>query len=455
MNFRKQSGINLITLSIAIVIMVIITSVLVYNTRDGARVRELNEMYNDIELLNYKISEYYLDHNALPYGPKYENLDFLNLADNNQINPNNGEDFYVIDLKLMDGITLNYGEDYDQVRIGGNIDSLVDLYIINEESHTIYYPRGVDIQGLKYYTEPDEWDEISVVNVPKKLNTHLTSSNYGDFIDYGIDISNDDENHINGWKIFYANNQGTYLIAADYVLYSNNILNNAMSAQNANIENYSRYAGTGGYKYSAYWPAETYFTHTVTKNSSGDAVINANANTIFKYGFESGLANNNSKAVASLLDTYSWKGFLADGATFAIGGPTLELLRASWNEKNYSTGNHNKIQVSTKNDMGYCVGINNDNNNVPSTFDANVSGDVAYNDSLYFPHKANFNNCDGYWLASPSAYGKNDLVYSRYNGGLVHEAHNYGFVGVRPVVFLPSKVKAVWDDTANMWMIER
>lgn len=455
MKLRNQNGINMITLSIAITIMIIITSVLVYNTRDGVKVKDLNDMYNDIELINDKISTYYLEHNDIPKAKKYENLDFLSLADNNQINPNNGEDFYVIDLKSLDGITLNFGKDYDEVIVGGNVNSLFDLYIINEDSHTIYYPRGIDIQGMKYYTEPQEWQKISLLHVPQKLNSQLNVSNYGDFIDYGIDLSSQDEGHINGWKIFYANDKGTYIISADYVDYRNSILKTAISVPNANMENYTRYTGTSGYRYSVYWPAATYFTHTTTGTNTGDAIINSIAKSMFKYNFNGGMSNNNLKALAGLLDTNSWSGFLTDGATYAIGSPTIELYRASWNEKNYNEGNHTKIQISANETTGYYIGASNDDSFNPTTTSVATSTDRGYSDTLYYPHKNNFNNCNGYWIASPSAHGMDDVMYVNYNGDVMSGAYDYGFVGVRPVVFLPANIKATWDDTDNIWKIER
>ena len=161
MNLKNQKGINMITLSVAITIIIIITSVLVYNTKDGMKVRDLSDMYNDIELLNTKVSSYYLEHSAIPKGAKYENLDFLNLASNNQINPNNGGDYYVINLKELDGVSLNYGREYDYTSLDNqDVNTLQDIYIINEQSHTIYYPRGIDVDGLKYYTEPQKWEKI-------------------------------------------------------------------------------------------------------------------------------------------------------------------------------------------------------------------------------------------------------------------------------------------------------
>lgn len=167
MNLRNQKGINMITLSVAVLILVIITSILVYSSRDGIKVRNLKDLYNDIELLNNKVATYYAQNGDIPKSAKYEALEFLNLADYNELNPNNGNDFYVIDLKSMEGITLNYGRDYDRVSKDVTVTSgYEDIYIINEQSHTIYYPRGIDVQGVKHFTYIEDWKKVELSVVP-------------------------------------------------------------------------------------------------------------------------------------------------------------------------------------------------------------------------------------------------------------------------------------------------
>lgn len=177
MNLRSQKGINMITLSIAIVILVIITTMLVYNSKDGVKVSNLNNLYNDIETLNNKISAYYVKHGDIPKLAKYENLSFLSLAETQdnenkigskkQINPNNGNDFYVINLKALEGVSLNYGRDYDNVADSNDpVVAYDDIYIINGVSHTIYYPRGIEVQDIHYYTEPDNWTSVDLSAIP-------------------------------------------------------------------------------------------------------------------------------------------------------------------------------------------------------------------------------------------------------------------------------------------------
>ena len=167
MNIRNQKGVNMITLSIAVIILIMITSVLVYNAKDGAKIKTLSNLYNDIEQLNNKVSTYYIKNEEIPKGPKYVNPDFLSSVPSNQINPNNGSDFYVIDLRALEGITLNYGRDYSEILpTDTTVLALEDIYVINEGSHTIYYVKGIEVQGTRYYTKIENWTNIDLSVIP-------------------------------------------------------------------------------------------------------------------------------------------------------------------------------------------------------------------------------------------------------------------------------------------------
>ena len=63
---RKNHGISLISLTITVIVLIVITSVLVYNAKNGIKIRALNLMENDIEMLDDKINVYYVRYGALP-----------------------------------------------------------------------------------------------------------------------------------------------------------------------------------------------------------------------------------------------------------------------------------------------------------------------------------------------------------------------------------------------------
>ena len=117
-----------------------------------------------------------------------------------------------------------------------------------------------------------------------------------------------------------------------------------------------------------------------------------------------------------------------------IGSPTLELYVNSWNAK-YSG---NTIYTATRTGMtdsigwGYYVG---DAENPTST-----SVSRSNSDSLYYPHTSQYESCNGYWLASPSAYGDSDVMYVGYSGSVNINSYNYTNRAFRPVVCLPSNI---------------
>ena len=67
----------------------------------------------------------------------------------------------------MEGITLNYGKDYETLKSDStNANNYTDLYIINENSHNIFFVRGIEIKEKDtvktYYTDYTEPDETTV-----------------------------------------------------------------------------------------------------------------------------------------------------------------------------------------------------------------------------------------------------------------------------------------------------
>lgn len=154
---NNQKGITLTTLIIAIVIMMIITSTLIYNISTGSDIRALNNMYNDITKLKDKIDVYYATHHTLPIiQVNYENIDNIK-----EINPNDSDKYHVIDLEALESLNLTYGKDYGEYKTSHS-NSLIDLYIINETSHSVYYVKGIKFDEKIYYTEPKEFTKVTL-----------------------------------------------------------------------------------------------------------------------------------------------------------------------------------------------------------------------------------------------------------------------------------------------------
>lgn len=163
---KQEKGITMVALVITVIILMILTNVLIYNAQDNVYIKTLTNLYNDIDMLRDKVSAYYSEYGKIPAEIKYTNIGGLKSA--NILGASDKEDeFYVIDLEAMQGISLNYGKDYEKVKTDKeNANNYTDLYIINENSHNIFYIDGIEIKEnnkiKKYYTDYIEADQTTV-----------------------------------------------------------------------------------------------------------------------------------------------------------------------------------------------------------------------------------------------------------------------------------------------------
>lgn len=192
MRRKGEKGITLVSLTVVIIILVILTNVILYNSNDSIEIKKIEKLYTDLENLRDKVSDFYNQYGKIPATVEYTNLGDLKevLSKKNDIGK-----FYVIDLKAMENITLNYGKEYEQIKQiqetadnsgtqinQAEVNGYTDLYVINENSHNIFYIRGVEItqkdkqtnkQVKKaYYTDqvPDETEvdlrQIDGIKIP-------------------------------------------------------------------------------------------------------------------------------------------------------------------------------------------------------------------------------------------------------------------------------------------------
>ena len=96
-------------------------------------------MKADIDLLYSKIMTYYNENNSIPTtGDAFNAKTTLG----GQASSRDNDNYYQIDLSQLYNITLNFG--------GGTLQN-GDIYIINEQSHEVYYLKGVVVDNEKYY----------------------------------------------------------------------------------------------------------------------------------------------------------------------------------------------------------------------------------------------------------------------------------------------------------------
>ena len=222
---KGNKGINLISLTIAVAVIMILTGIIIVNTTSNLKSNKLRNMQADIENLRDKVSNYYSRYGEIPAD---RSIEYTNISHINSISEavDTGA-FYVIDLSAMENITLNYGKDYEKIRNGEatteeEINKLTDLYIINADSHNIFYVEGIELDGETFYTDYSEDDKdtasVEIVDVliadgswddEKKVNRPVLKDNmeavYWD--EEGNEIRESDENFDKTKWYDYDNNK--------------------------------------------------------------------------------------------------------------------------------------------------------------------------------------------------------------------------------------------------------
>ena len=254
---------------------------------------------------------------------------------------------------------------------------------------------------------------------------------------YGLKVTNyESTNGQDDWKIFYSDGEHIFLITGDYV---------DLSVENRLNSN------TGmtkiGTKYRVNWSSAPSSLQTNTDKNGND--IDSIVKTRFMAtGYTLNSSNSNSRCVSALLNTSNWESYKDNGnmAEYAIGGSTIEMWMASWNElcdKKYNKLS-DKLYCNNTNSNGYYVGTSS----VPkyAYIDSSVmSAKDGYNNSLYYPRHESVSDgnekCVTYWIASPSASYSSGVRYVNCSGSLYYDDYNYRIVGLRPVISLNSGIQ--------------
>ena len=226
------------------------------------------------------------------------------------------------------------------------------------------------------------------------------------------------------WKIFYADNSNIYLIADNYVERANlpNSTNGTTATANKPNDGNSSYARTA------------YFSNILEDYKDGSSRITENKlkalnNDYFNTkGYTS--ENSNMKSVAYMMDTTAWNSKFRDTskAEYVVGGPTVELLFKSYNEK-YKTAYESQASSAT----GYQI-----RETSSDSWSNYVNSMLKTSDSLYVITKQT--DALAYWLASPSACNADDVMVVYCDGIVSADDYNYSRNGFRPLVCLKSDV---------------
>lgn len=162
MRLRNDKGVTLLALTITIIVLLIITSIVINNSKSQLVIKRLNNLFSDIDSINTKVTDYYLKNNSLPIFK--ENTYFNSSSEFNSfisskygsattINVNDDGPYYVLNLAKLENLTLNYGIEYKEWTDTSTFNSYQDLYIINAVTHQVYYPYGIKYGDEIFFTK--------------------------------------------------------------------------------------------------------------------------------------------------------------------------------------------------------------------------------------------------------------------------------------------------------------
>ena len=158
---KNQKGITMIILLVTVILLVIITATIAFNVNKSLELSNLTKLENDIQALNDRVAVYYVANGTLPVtNTTYTKTEISNSITN--LSANDGNIYYEIDISALSNITLNYG-------------SNTDTYIINEESHNIYYLEGISYGGTIYHTLGNN-NEITLAEITNEVPQEIAQS---------------------------------------------------------------------------------------------------------------------------------------------------------------------------------------------------------------------------------------------------------------------------------------
>ena len=286
-------------------------------------------------------------------------------------------------------------------------------FVIKEDT-LVYNEEKLNENELKY---------VESLNMHKNVKSdsekveETPNSYYGKTVNYKTGNSTTDSD-ITSWKIFYSDGANIYLISSTYVDPDNLPEKDGAKPDQGDAETY---------------PKGARFNNILSKYSGSADITDEK---IRELNFEYFVTNNftsiesNMKAVAYMLDTKIWNKYAGgNGAEYAIGGPTIEMLLKSYCGK-YPNKDYRAKAVS---DIGYQISKNGDTN-----YSNSITSILNRSDNLYVLPNSSGANVMG--LASPSNYRKDCIMHLGYGGSVSFGSYENPYIGFRPVICLKSNV---------------
>ena len=277
------------------------------------------------------------------------------------------------------------------------------------------------------YSQTMSEDSISKITVP--MSSKEISKDAGKY--YGAEVKGYEceNNGVQKWRIFYADNSNIYLIADDYISYDK-----APNGKNGTPVT----KGNNDYQIS--------FNNVINDYSEGAKYIKENSKGIkwlnqYLEKYEEN-TNENIKATAYMMDTNIWSTYSGEDAEYAIGGPTLEMYCESYKDTHQSK----YLECGNINSNGYQIRW------YGGSWDYGQNGVANDYNEIYI--KPNTSKAAAMWIASPSDYNNTNLMGGYYSNSIESYYYNGKGYGFRPIVCLKSETILQSQSDGSLKIIE-
>ena len=256
------------------------------------------------------------------------------------------------------------------------------LIVKNDE---LMYPEDVESKVISQ--KEKEWLKDTEI---KEYAKTASEKVYEDTSYYGKSITNYEVNGVKDWKIFYSDGSNVYIIASDYVDVSKLPTTRAGHKPENKNTSFQKAA-----------PFDNIINDYTGSANIKEKKIKALNSDYFNKGYTS--TSNNMKAVAYMLDTEIWSSFAGEKAEYTIGGPTVDILMAS-----YSKTHNVEYRAQATSSLGYEI-----TKDGGKTWANCYSGMLKISDSLIdrlYVLSSDANGAIAMWLASPAATSSGSSV---------------------------------------------
>jgi len=176
---ENKRGISLVVLVITIIVMIVLSSTIIYISSDMVMDTKQGAFALDLEQIEDLTKEYYLNNNELPaIGSEYTKATLVALitegaeilSDEITINGDDSAKFLRVDLSKLDISNITRGME-------DNGDT-TDIYVIATDSLNVYYLKGEEIGGEYYFSLTEKLtDKIQVDNTETIDTSNINITN--------------------------------------------------------------------------------------------------------------------------------------------------------------------------------------------------------------------------------------------------------------------------------------